>query len=175
MLHFFQLPNSFSESHCLCKYIFLSVFLLPSVFWAHKITVCLCPSLIRHPSSPRVCIGHLLQRRLKAFLCLPCHHGLFNNYPNKVNDKWPPYPSYFFFYVGPQLSSSGLMNGAIGHASCPGGEQAAPAGQPGHRARGRKWSSVEEGQGRAGMPELTPGKAWTERTSGNMEKRREGQ
>lgn len=24
------------------------------------------------------------------------------------------------------------------------------------------------------MPELTPGKAWTERTSGNMEKRREG-
>ncbi|CAB1441679.1 unnamed protein product [Pleuronectes platessa] len=47
----------------------------------------------------------------------------------------PPLPT-----VGPQLSPSGLMNGAIRHASCPGGEQAAPAGQPGHQARGRKWS-----------------------------------
>lgn len=31
-----------------------------------------------------------------------------------------------------------------------------------------------EGQGGTGMPELTLGKAWTERTSGNMEKHGEG-
>ncbi len=48
--------------------------------------------------------------------------------------------------VGPQPSPSGLMNGAIRHASCPGGEQAAPARQPGHRARGRKWSRAERGR-----------------------------
>lgn len=31
-----------------------------------------------------------------------------------------------------------------------------------------------EGQGRAGVPGLTPGEAWTERAGGNMEKRGEG-
>ena len=44
---------------------------------------------------------------------------------------------------GPQHYPSGLLNGPIRHASCPGGEQVVPAGQPGHRARGRKWNRVE--------------------------------
>lgn len=56
---------------------------------------------------------------------------------------------HLFCMWDPHPSPAGLMNGAIRHASCPGGEQAAPAGQPGHRARGRKWSRVEE-EARAG-------------------------
>lgn len=58
----------------------------------------------------------------------------------------------------PQALPSGLMNGAIRHASCPGGEQAAPTGQPGHR---------DGGGGRACMPELTLGRAGIEGTGGN--------
>lgn len=81
--------------------------------------------------SPRVCAAHLPQRRLKAFLGFPCHHGLFNNNPNKVNNK-----SSALHRGPPRLLPPGLMNGAIRHASCPGGEQAAPAGRPGHRDGG---------------------------------------
>ena len=52
------------------------------------------------------------------------------------------------------------------------------AGCPRRAARppsqGEEVEQSREGQGRAGMPELTLGKAWMERTSGNMEKHREG-
>lgn len=101
--------------------------------------------LCRHPPSPNICVEHLLQRELKAPFCILCHHSLFNNYPNKVNNMaHGATPRYH--HGPPQPSSSGLMNGAIRHASCPGGEQAAPAGQPGHQARGRKSSRASEGR-----------------------------
>lgn len=70
-------------------FIFREPFFLPP-FWMTKLLFVFVPPSFRHPSSFRVCVRHLLQRKLKAFLCLPCHHGLFNNYPNKVNDKPPP-------------------------------------------------------------------------------------
>lgn len=57
----------------------------------------------------------------------------------------PPHPPPFQWLPPPaKPSPSGLMNGTIRHASCPGGEQAAPAGEPSHRASGggdeRRWA-----------------------------------
>lgn len=135
----FPQRSIFFKKKCLClaKYIFLPGFLpQPQSFSFVKGLFALCPSLFL--------VGHLLQRELKAFLCLLCHQGLFNNYANKVNNK--AHDATPLFTAGPQPSPLGLMNGAIRHASCPGGEQAAPAGQPGHRARGRKWSRAERGR-----------------------------
>lgn len=155
-LFFFSppVPNSLAECSCLAKYISPSVFcpLLCSGLAEFLLALQLYfpPS---NPPSPRVCAGHLLQRELKAFLCQPCHHGLFNNYPNKVDNEDcdatpprppPPSPPLSLKQRGPpHPSPSGLMNGPIRHASCPGGEQAAPARQTGHQARGRKWSRAE--------------------------------
>ena len=176
MHHFSSSPQlNFLEVTVLLIYLY-ACFTRPSVFWAHEITVCLAsfrPSLrpYRRPSSHRVCVGHLLQRELKAFLCLPCHHGLFNNYPNKVNnnsDATPP------FHCGPPTLT--LRSDEWGHQACQLPRRW--AGCPRRAARppsqGEEAEQSGKGQGRASMPELTLGRAWTERTSGNMEKHREG-
>lgn len=59
---------------------------------------------------------------LKAFLSLPSHQGLFNNYHNKVNNRPPVHgaplrlPPSPIWWIGP-----------IRQTSCPGGFQSAPA------------------------------------------------
>lgn len=136
MLHFPQAPSSFAKSSFPSKYVSMPL-PIPKLLFAF------CPSFL--PSSIQsqgFCVGHLLLRKWKALLSLSCHHALFNNYPSKVNDN-PPHP---LSMRGPQPYPSGLLNGTIRHASCPGGEQVVPAGQSGHRARGRKWNRVEWGR-----------------------------
>lgn len=103
--------------------------------------------------------GRLLQRQLKAFLSLSLsfNHCSLNNAPNKVDNKADIHPPPV-----PSTITTSLMNGTIRHPSCPGGEQAAPGRAAEPDSSQREEVERRSGRSRTGVPELTPGEAWTE-------------